>query len=97
MQSTNRQNQIAELRRLLIRAPADAKTLSAALGISQPTFSRLWPNAGSDVLALGAARSTLYGLTRTIRDIGPTLPMFRINAEGVPENFGQITMLAGHW
>lgn len=97
MQSANRKNQITELRRLLIRAPADAKTLSDALGISQPTFSRLWPNAGSDVLALGAARSTLYGLTRTIRDIGPTLPMFRINAEGAPENFGQITILAGHW
>ncbi|PUA18989.1 type II toxin-antitoxin system HipA family toxin YjjJ [Glaciimonas sp. PCH181] len=88
---------IAELRRLLASAPSNAKTLSAALGISQPTFSRLWPTAGNDIVALGAARATLYGLTRRIRDIGPTHPILRINAQGESEDFALLTVLAGHW
>ncbi|MGZ9713672.1 type II toxin-antitoxin system HipA family toxin YjjJ [Glaciimonas sp. GNP009] len=93
----NKKEQITALRQLLAKEPTDAKTLSSALGISQPTFSRLWPTAGNDILAIGAARATMYGLARTIRDVGPSLPIFRIDADGHPEDFAQLTVLSGHW
>lgn len=93
----NKKEQITTLRQLLTREPSNAKALSVALGISQPTFSRLWPMAGDDVLAIGAARATVYGLARSIRDVGPSLPIFRINAHGEPLEFAQLTILSGHW
>ncbi|MDY7576213.1 type II toxin-antitoxin system HipA family toxin YjjJ [Actimicrobium sp. CCI2.3] len=85
------------LRRLLSRQPADAKTLSSGLGISQSTFSRLWPAAGNDICVLGAARSTRYGLTRPVRDLGSTLPVYRIDATGTTQHFCNLIVLAGHW
>jgi hypothetical protein len=90
-------DKIATLRRLLTRQPADAKTLSSELGISQPTFSRLWPAAGNDICVLGAARSTKYGLSRPVRDLGSTLPVYRIDAMGATDHFCNLIVLAGHW
>ncbi len=90
-------DQITTLRRILSRQPADAKTLSSELGISQPTFSRLWPAAGNDICILGAARSTRYALTRPVRDLGSTLPVYRIDALGATHHFCDLIVLAGHW
>ncbi|NDP58563.1 MAG: type II toxin-antitoxin system HipA family toxin YjjJ [Oxalobacteraceae bacterium] len=90
-------DQIAALRRLLSRQPADAGTLSSALGISQPTFSRLWPAAGNDVCVLGAARSTVYGLRRDLRDLGSKLPVYRVDASGETAHFCDLIVLVGHW
>ena len=97
MPFNSRKDQIVELRRLLAREPSNAKTLAVALRISQPTFSRLWPIAGDDIVALGASRATIYGLTRAIRDVGPSLPILRINHLGESEDFALLTVLAEHW
>jgi hypothetical protein len=97
MEKIKKEDKITALRRLLSRQPTDAKTLTSELGISQPTFSRLWPEAGNDLCVLGAARSTRYAMTRPVRDLGSTLPVYRIDAMGATHQFCNLIVLAGHW
>lgn len=70
--------------------------LQAALGVSQPTVSRaLAPliQAG-EVQKVGAARKQRYVLPRTVRDVGRSVPIMRINAQGQPSPFGRMVPLA---
>ena len=70
--------------------------LQAALGVSQPTVSRaLAPliQAG-EVQKVGAARKQRYVLPRTVRDVGRSVPITRINAQGQPGPFGRMVPLA---
>ena len=54
------------LRYLLLQRTASAATLAAALRISQPTFSRLWPCI-PDCVALGASKARLHARTRMVK------------------------------
>ena len=70
--------------------------LQTALGVSQPTVSRaLAPliQAG-EVQKVGAARKQRYVLPRTVRDVGRSVPIMRINAQGQPSPFGHMVPLA---
>jgi hypothetical protein len=70
--------------------------LQTALGVSQPTVSRaLAPliQAG-EVQKVGAARKQRYVLPRTVRDVGRSVPVMRINAQGQPSPFGCMVPLA---
>jgi len=70
--------------------------LQKALGVSQPTVSRaLAPliQAG-EVQKVGAARKQRYVLPRTVRDVGRSVPIMRINAHGQPSPFGRMVPLA---
>jgi hypothetical protein len=70
--------------------------LQTALGVSQPTVSRaLAPliQAG-EVQKVGAARKQRYVLPRTVRDVGRSVPIMRINAQGQPSPFGRMVPLA---
>ncbi|MDT7513626.1 type II toxin-antitoxin system HipA family toxin YjjJ [Rhodoferax mekongensis] len=70
--------------------------LQTALGVSQPTVSRaLAPliQAG-EVQKVGAARKQRYVLPRTVRDVGRSVPIMRINAHGQPSPFGRMVPLA---
>ena len=70
--------------------------LQTALGVSQPTVSRaLAPliQAG-EVQKVGAARKQRYVLPRTVRDVGRSVPIMRINAQGQPGPFGRMVPLA---
>jgi hypothetical protein len=60
-------------------AGRDAQT---ALGISQPTLSRLVRAAGERVLQIGRARATRYALAREVRTFGSSWPVHRIDPEG---------------
>lgn len=73
---------------------ATAAQLAAALGISQPTFSRLVSKA-SEVIMLGHGRAAQYALLRSVRALGSRFPVFRITPEGCAEACGNLFTLHG--
>lgn len=86
---------IVALQRLL-QTPTDSPTAAAHLGISQPSFARLWP-AVPDIVALGAARARRYALRRHIPGVETPLPISRVTAQGVLLPQGQLHVLQGGW
>lgn len=70
--------------------------LQDALQVSQPTVSRaLAPLIHTgEVQKVGAARKQRYVLPRTVRDVGRSVPIMRINAQGQPSPFGRMVPLA---
>ncbi len=70
--------------------------LQAQLGVSQPTASRaLAPLIQSgQVHKVGAARTQRYVLPRTVRDVGRSVPVMRIDAQGRPSPFARLVPLA---
>ncbi len=71
---------VQEIKRYLMhRGPATALTLANALDISQPQFSRaLSQSSDSDLLRVGAARSTQYALLRRIESVEVPIPVYEI-------------------
>ncbi len=70
--------------------------LQTQLRVSQPTVSRaLAPliRAG-EVQKVGAARAQRYVLPRTVRDVGRTIAVMRVNTHGQPSPFARIVPLA---
>jgi hypothetical protein len=70
--------------------------LQAQLNVSQPTMSRaLAPLIQSgEIQKVGAARKQRYVLPRTVRDVGRSLPVVRIDAQGQPSPFARMVPLA---
>ena len=71
--------------------------LQAQLGVSQPTVSRAMApliQSGA-VQKVGAARKQRYVLPRTVRDVGRSIPVMRIDALGRPSPFARLVPLAG--
>ncbi|MDY7576746.1 type II toxin-antitoxin system HipA family toxin YjjJ [Herbaspirillum sp. RTI4] len=95
--SKSKEIAIENLRILLKNGPADAASIGEKLKISQPTFSRLWKDAGHDITSFGAARSTQYAMTRSIADLGTTLPLFVVDQTGQASPFGELRMLQNNW
>lgn len=62
--------------------PASAADACRALGISQPTFSRLIRAMRRDIVIGGEARATRYALRRVIPDVEPVIPITEINEQG---------------
>ena len=58
--------------------------LQRALGVSQPTFSRVVRELGEDIVRIGSGRSARYGLRRTLPGIGSSWPVLVVNQQGVP-------------
>jgi hypothetical protein len=83
---------VSKLRQLLARRPLRTATLLDELGISQPTFSRLWPSI-KDGVALGAGRARLYALRRSIPGVTSPIPIFRVSAAGQVESIGHVDPL----
>ncbi len=87
--------------RILLALRRQGSALSSAelqdlMRVSQPTVSRaLAPliQAG-EVQKVGAARKQRYVLPRTVRDVGRSVPIMRINAQGQPSPFGRMVPLA---
>jgi hypothetical protein len=78
-----RQVDVGTLRNLLAsRDHATALELAELLDVSRPTISRLLRELGDEVVRLGAARAARYSLRRTIRNIGHTWPVHRVNEAG---------------
>jgi hypothetical protein len=88
---------LAKLRAALKAKPLDAPTLCAQLGLSQASFSRLWQASGPEVVRFGRARATRYALARTLGELDSPLPLYRVEASGEVQPFGQLHLLASDW
>ena len=89
-----KKEQAAELVWLLKQGPATAPALVDALGISQPTLSRLWKTI-TDGVALGAGRARRYALRRKIAGVPAPIPLFLVDASGQVSPAGQLDTLEG--
>ncbi|QDL52923.1 type II toxin-antitoxin system HipA family toxin YjjJ [Rhodoferax aquaticus] len=71
--------------------------LQAQLGVSQPTVSRAMAPLiqSGQVLKVGAARKQRYVLPRTVRDVGRSIAVMRIDAQGQASPFAKLVPLAG--
>ncbi|MET0937108.1 MAG: HipA domain-containing protein [Luteibacter sp.] len=77
------------------QGPSSARELGAALGVSQPTVSRALAAAGSRVVRWGQTNRARYGARRNVRGLGSEWPVFRVDSQGRPHEFGQLTALHG--
>lgn len=78
---------------LRVRGAQAAGVIADELGISQPTVSRLISDAGSRIVRIGRARATRYALTRELARAGSHWPLYRIDAEGIPQTLGELHAL----
>lgn len=81
---------------LLSEGAASSAVLAEALGISQPTLSRLISplTQSGRVLKIGATRGARYALRREVRGAGSEWPLFRIDMTGAPHALGTVYALA---
>ncbi|QWT22204.1 type II toxin-antitoxin system HipA family toxin YjjJ [Bacillus sp. NP157] len=83
---------VSQLRRL---GPSEAAALADAMAVSQPTVSRAVGEAGDRIVRIGRGRRTRYAVVRDVRGLGTHWPLFRIDAAGRPQAFGEFTALHG--
>ncbi len=67
---------LAELARLGL---SSAPELARALGLSQPTFSRLVARLGERLLVIGKARARRYAARRVVTDVGDRVPLYELD------------------
>ena len=70
-----------------------AAQIGQALGLSQPSVSRLIVSAGPNVVRIGRARASRYALAREIARMGHQWPLYRIDAQGRAMRLGQLRAL----
>lgn len=80
---------------LRARGLCAAAELATALGVSQPTMSRLLAAMGKRIVVIGRARATRYALSRDIARAGHRWPLYRIDANGDAQRLGLLTALHG--
>jgi hypothetical protein len=84
---------VSELRR---RGVVTSRELQTALGVSQPTLSRMLSEQGGNrIVRIGRARATRYGLKRDVRGLGSEWPLYQICHDGRPELTGMLYALTG--
>src|SRR5262245_44354420 len=67
------------LRRLASLGPSGGAELTSALGVSQPTFSRLVGQQAENILIVGRARATRYAARRNIEGVGKQVRIYEID------------------
>src|SRR5215469_15281617 len=81
----------------LDRGVLSAADLRERLGVSASTLMRMVREAGTEILRIGRARATQYGLRRTWPNLeGPRLPLLRISESGAAVSAGELLTLAAH-
>ena len=75
--------------------PLTAAALGQALGVSQPSVSRLLAAAGDRIVRIGRARASRYALGHDIARAGSRWPLYRIDSEGRGESLGELRALHG--
>jgi hypothetical protein len=93
---TTKDQYVVEVARLLERGPMDSAALIRALGVSQPTFSRIWRFVPKGV-TMGAARARKYALTRDVPGVDAPIPLSRITEDGNVVSIGDLHVLMGGW
>jgi hypothetical protein len=84
----------AALANALFSGPRTGVQLREALGVSQPTLSRMLRNARTEVAVLGRGRATRYGLYRRIRELSSDVPVHRVSQSGEIERIATLTTIA---
>lgn len=76
-----------------------SRELQKTLGVSQPTLARSLAALGpAELVRMGRARATRYGLRRDIRGLGSTWPLYRIAENGRASLVAHLHALArGEW
>lgn len=69
--------------------------LQAALGVSQPTVSRLIRAAGNRALRLGRGRNSRYAAVREVPGAGTGARLYAVEENGDPVAVGEIAVVAG--
>jgi len=85
---------IENLQRFLKRGPVKTPSILRELGISQPTFSRLWATV-RDGVVLGAGKARHYALRRHVSGVDVPIPIFRVSEEGRLAPIGYLDVLQG--
>ena len=86
----------AQLEDLLRQSgPLTAAALGQALGVSQPTVSRLLASAGTRIVRIGRARASRYALGHDIARAGSLWPLYRLDSDGHGESLGKLRALHG--
>jgi len=71
-----------------------SEELQEATGKSQPTVSRLLGELAGQVLVLGRARATRYGLPKSIHGLPSQQPVFWTGEDGAVRHIGTLSLLA---
>ena len=85
------------LRSLLQSGLQSSLQLQRASGKSQASVSRALANSGTDVITLGKAQHTRYGLLHSIRGDSGQQPIFMTQADGSTQHWGSLAWLHGQW
>jgi hypothetical protein len=75
--------------------PLTSPELQSLLAKSQPTISRLLRDLGSQVVTLGAGRTTRYAVPQPILGLSPRQPLHWIDATSTAQPWGALTLLHG--
>ena len=75
------------------RGPVSATELAGLLRVNRTTIARTLPDFGSELVTLGATRSTRYLLRRAIRNIGNCWPIYRVAADGRANEWAELEAL----
>lgn len=70
-----------------------ARELAAALGVSQPTLSRMIAAVGPEIIRFGRARATRYARSREIATLGRSQPVYRVDDQGAATPIGLLHFL----
>ena len=85
------------IRSALHRGVLPAGDLRNRMGVSAPTLMRMVRGAGPDILRIGRARATQYGLRETWPGLdGARFPLFCVNESGEAVTAGTLITLAVH-
>jgi hypothetical protein len=85
-----------DVSRLLLRGVLSAARLQEELGVSPATLMRRVRAEGQDVLRIGRARATRYGLVRPWVGLEATrFPLIRISEAGEPTSEGELLTVSG--
>lgn len=85
---------LEKLQDFLKEGPAKTSDILRELGVSQPTFSRLWASV-RDGVVLGAGKARQYALRRPVQGIDVPIPIFRVSEAGELTPLGYLELLQG--
>lgn len=71
--------------------------MAATAGVDRSRVSRALTELGEPIVRLGTTRGMRYALRRSVRGIGHTFPVRRIDASGQAEEWAELTALHGGW
>lgn len=79
---------------LVARGAASSTEIRAALGVSQPTMSRILSALDDDLVTIGAGKLTQYALAQPIGAYPSQQPIWLVGEDGIAKRIGNVCFLA---